>query len=161
MQKKKKSFYFGAKLVKKLSGISFYRLSVYSKNKQLDVVGYLDAKTNILFVDFSLLYFYIYKGFNFISFKGLIGHNLRELNLSGILLMGLFNWIFHSKTNNRIIMPKRFWLKQINRILYIVYYLVFRNIVIFKNLKFKVLFNLSKILAKRYLIVRKLNLVEN
>jgi hypothetical protein len=156
---RKKSYYLSIKHVKKLSGFTFYRLAVYHKNKMVDVLGYFDINKNILFVDFSLIYFYIYKGFDFINFAGLIGNKFRELNLGSILIMGLYNWLFFSKQHSFLKMPKKFWLNYFNRSLYIVYYLLFRNLIFFDGFKFSVGNKLAKILSKRFLVIQKLGLI--
>lgn len=159
MLKKKKSYYLVTSFVKKLSGFNFYRLSIYHRNKLIDVVGYLDINNNILFINFSSLLYYIYKGFDFIAFSGLIGNNLKSLNLGPILIMGLHNWIFFSKKNPNLLLPKKFWLHYFNRSLYIIYYLLFRNLIIFEQSGYKLVHSLSIILSKRFLVIKNLGLI--
>jgi hypothetical protein len=159
MVRKKKSYYLDYSYVKRLSGFSFYRLSVYHKNKLVNVIGYLDVESNILFVNFSLLYFYIYRGFDFLSFKGLVGRNFREVDIGSILMLGLFNWLFYAKKEDFLIMPRRFWIEYLNRALYIVYYLLFRNIISFDGVTIRKSRPLAKILSKRFLIIENLFLL--
>jgi hypothetical protein len=163
MRKKKKSYYLSYNFVKKLGGFSFYRLAVYKCNKLIDVVGYLNPVTNILFINFSAFYYYIYKGFDFISFKNLLGKNLREIEIDSLLMFGLYNWLFFSNNTKKLILPKKFWLRYLNKALYIIYYLLFRNLLtietVDKKSNLRLSKNLNKILFKRLLIIENLKIL--
>lgn len=160
--KTKKSYYLGASLVKKLSGFTYFRLAIYRKRRLIDIVGFLDLTSHILFVDFERVVFYVLKGLDFVRFKGLIGQKFKENDLSGLLLAGIYNWIFRSKINRNLFLPKKFWKIFLNQALKFVYYLVFRNLLQLHDENLLIISEgLSKILMKRSLVIKKLNLLKN
>jgi len=158
----RKSYYLGASLVKKLSGYTYYRLSIYHKRRLVTVIGFLDLRTNILFVDFERFLYYTFKGLEVIRCKGLLGTYLREVEIGAVLTMGLYQWLFSSKVSNmRLKLPLKFWKLFLNYVLKIIYYLVFRNLISWSEsgaCELKANIILARILIKRTLVIKRLGL---
>jgi len=160
MAKRKKSFYIRVQFVRRLKGFEFWRLSIYHKSRMVKTVGFFDHYNNLLFLNFNELLYFITRGLDFKNrFDHSFGKYLKNYNLGAVILISMYNW-FNSNKIQRLNIPKRFWFPFFKRTLKIIYYCLFRELIKIFDTKMVIEKNLSKIITKRFLIVKRLSLIK-
>jgi hypothetical protein len=160
MVKRKKSFYLRIQCVRRLNGFEFWRLSIYKKSRMVKTIGYFDHCHNLLFLNFNELFYYMTYGLDFKNrFDHNYGKHLKPYNLGIVILLGLYSW-FSCNEIRLLTIPKRFWLPFFKRTLKVIYYCLFRNLMLLSNYKLSVAGGgFSKIINKRLVVVNKLSII--
>jgi len=95
-------YYLRSKVVKRLSGLRYLRLGIYSKGVLLETVGFLDTNNDFWFIKYSSLFSYVLRGLNFLNWVTRT-KIVREMQFSEVVFISFYQWLMSSGVTHYLV----------------------------------------------------------